>query len=157
MICSRSVSAFILIILIGCSGKIDVEKEGAALLDADRQFAKASVERGAAEAFRMYLTEDALQLPAGANPIEGRENIYQGMIDMPEDAVLEWEPQGGEVARSGELGWTWGNYILSFRDSAGELKKSHGKYLNVWKKQESQWRVLVDIGNKSPEPEYEKN
>jgi len=143
----------ILILAAGCASKIDMEKERKMLLDTDRQFAKTSIEIGAAEAFRMYLIEDALQLSAGANPIEGRENIYQGMLEMPEGAILEWEPQEGQVARSGELGWTWGNYVFSYKDSAGELKKSYGKYLNVWKKQDGQWRVLVDMGNNSPDPD----
>ena len=148
---------FILILMAGCASKMDSEKETKALLNTDRQFAKVSVEKGAAEAFRMYLTEHALQLPAGSNPIYGRESIYQGMLDMPEGAVLEWEPQDGEVAQSGELGWTWGNYIFSYKDSKGETKKSYGKYLNVWKKQDGKWRVLIDMGNNSPEPEKQNN
>lgn len=143
----------LLIMAAGCASKIDTENERKVLLETDREFAETSIEVGAAEAFRMYLTEDALQLSAGANPIEGRENIYQGMRDMPEGSVLEWEPQDGQVAQSGEWGWTWGKYIFSFKDSAGELKKSYGKYLNVWQKQDGKWRVLVDMGNTSPKPE----
>ena len=30
---------------------------------------------------------------------------------------------------------------------------SHGKYLNIWKKQDyGSWRLIVDMGNNSPEP-----
>ena len=50
-----------------------------ALLAADSSFARRSVEIGSAEAFREYLLPEALQLPAGGMPIEGREAIYASM------------------------------------------------------------------------------
>ena len=69
------------------------------------------------------------------------------------DYKLEWTPQYAEVAKSGELGYTWGKYILSYRDEKGEEQKSYGKYLNIWKKQkDGSWKVAVDMGNSSPVP-----
>lgn len=142
-----------LILAVGCAPKVDITKEKAALFETDQQFAKMSVEKGAAEAFRMFLTEDAMELSAGANPVFGRDSIYQDMLDMPEGAILDWQPQDGEVAQSGEMGWTWGNYVFSWKNEQGEEQKSYGKYLNIWEKQEDgQWRVLIDMGNKSPAP-----
>lgn len=144
---------FFLILMIACESKVDITKEKAALFETDRLFAKMSLEKGAAEAFRMYLAEDAMQLSTGANPVFGRDSIYQGMLEMPEGAILDWEPQDGEVAQSGEMGWTWGNYVFTWKDEQGEEAKSYGKYLNIWEKQEDgQWRVLIDMGNKSPAP-----
>jgi ketosteroid isomerase-like protein len=67
--------------------------------------------------------------------------------------TLAWEPQNGEVAISGELGYTWGLFTLSWMEDDGLEKKSYGKYLNIWKKSSSgSWKVVVDIGNSSPEP-----
>lgn len=144
---------FSLFFVLGCESRVDTVQEKTALFETDRQFAIMSLEKGAAEAFRMYLTEDAMQLSAGANPVYGRDSIYQSMLGMPEGAILEWEPEDGEVAQSGEMAWTWGNYILSWRNNQGEEMKSYGKYLNIWEKQEDgQWRVLIDMGNKSPAP-----
>ncbi len=147
-----------IIFILSCESKVDVLKEKAALFETDRQFAKMSLEKGAAEAFRMYLAEDAVQLSSGANPVYGRDSIYQDMLEMPEGIVLEWEPQDGEVAQSGEMGWTWGKYVFTRKDAQGEESKSYGKYLNIWEKQEDgQWRVLIDMGNKSPAPDQERN
>ncbi len=67
---------------------------------------------------------------------------------------MAWEPQKGEVAQSGDLGYTWGKYTVETKDKDGKPVKSHGKYLNVWKKQANgSWKVVVDIGNKSPSPD----
>ncbi len=130
------------------------QTEKSLLLQTDRDFSKKSVESGAAEAFKIFLTEDALELPAGSHPVFGRNSIYQGMKPGQESYVLEWEPQDGEVAQSGDLGYTWGFYTVTSKTDNGETVKSHGKYLNVWKKQaDGSWKVAVDMGNKSPAPE----
>jgi len=116
--------------------------------------AKFSVNNGAAEAFNEYLTDDALQLPAGNNPVQGVENIYNRMKDNQGNYVLDWSPQYAEVAKSDDMGYTWGTYSLVYKDENGEEQKSYGKYLNVWKKQtDGKWKVAVDIGNDSPNPD----
>lgn len=140
----------------GCSpgGGIDVEEETAKLLQIDREFAAASVVHGAAEAFRMYLQRDATMFSDGRHPVRGREAIYEVMKPGDAAAVLEWTPRDGGVARSGEMGWTWGEYTVTVKDAEGGEEKSYGKYVNVWKKNsDGEWKVLVDIGNESPAPD----
>ncbi len=139
-------------LLVGCQAEFDPEKEKADLLQTDRDFAAASLEYGAAEAFGRYMADDAMQMPAGAHPVFGREEIFK---NMEGEYTLEWEPQDGDVSASGEIGWTWGQSKITWTDDNGEEQVSYGKYLNVWKRVEGQWKVEVDIGNKSPEPEPE--
>jgi hypothetical protein len=62
------------------------------LLQADRDFAKASENKGAAEAFARYLAEDAMQLPGGAQPLFGRKTIVD---NMGSGYILKWDPKGG--------------------------------------------------------------
>ena len=132
---------------------IDKETENEKLLQTDREFATLSIESGAAEAFNQYLTDNALQLPARRNPIQGRNNIYDNMKENQDNYTLNWSPQFAEVALSGELGYTWGTYTLTYIDETGEEQQSYGKYLNIWKKQiNGDWKVAVDMGNESPEP-----
>lgn len=121
------------------------------LLETDRRFAAMSVQLGAAEAFRRYLTADALQLPHKQRPLRGRDAIYKSMHGA--NYTLNWTPEHAEVAASGELGYSWGRYTVSWPTPEGERKTSHGKYLNVWRKQaDGGWKVLVDMGNQSPAP-----
>ena len=145
---------YVLIFQLACGQLPDTEAEKEKLLQTDIEFAQFSVNQGAAEAFNEYLTEDALQLPAGNNPVQGVNNIYNGMKDNQSNYTLDWSPRYAEVAKSGELGYTWGTYSLAYKDKNGEEQKSYGKYLNIWKKQANgNWRVAVDIGNDSPNPE----
>jgi len=121
-----------------------------ALLNTDVEFAKASVAKGAAEAFALYLADDAMQMPAGGNPILGKQTILAG---MGSGYVLSWEPKRAEVAKSGELGWTWGTYELHTKDAEGKPVVRYGKYVNVWRKQkDGTWKVILDMGNASPAP-----
>lgn len=139
------------IFLLGCAPGGEDEKSR--LLETDRQFARLSVAAGAAEAFHEYLAPNATGMPEGAHPIRGREEIYKRMAPSQKSYTLAWEPQDGAVARSGELGYTWGLYQVIPADTAAGEEIEYGKYLNVWQKQpDGAWKVLYDIGNKSPAP-----
>ena len=142
-----------LIFQLACNQYVDIVSEKEKLLQTDKDFSETSLKLGAAEAFNQYLTEDALELPAGKNAVQGRDNIYNMMKDNQGDYKLEWTPQYAEVAKSGELGYTWGTYISSYNDEKGVEQKNYGKYLNIWKKQtDGSWKVAVDMGNSSPKP-----
>lgn len=146
----KSITGIILLVLLiqGCQPTVDVEKEKEILLQVDRDFSKLSEEKGASEAFREYLAEDAIQLPTRSYPIIGKEAIYASMNIPGNDFVMKWEPQNGEVAKSGDFGYTWGFYTVIQSDSTGEEKTNYGKYLNVWEKQEDgSWKIVIDMGN----------
>ena len=139
--------------MLGCQSGLDQEKEQSRLLQTDIEFSKKSVEVGAAEAFNQYLASDAVELPAQADPITGRDSIHSHMKASGGKYVLQWEPKKAEVSKSGDLGYTWGTYSITSEDEKGQKKTSYGKYLNIWKKQnDGLWKVLIDIGNQSPEP-----
>jgi len=138
----------VLFVFWGCGTAIDIEKEQENLIQTDKDFSQASIEKGTAEAFKMYLTEDAIQLPTRSNPIIGRDAIFENMSKSDSNYMLAWDPQAAVVAQSGDLGYTWGFFTMSWTDENGETKKSPGKYLNIWKKQaDGSWKVAVDMGN----------
>ena len=144
------------IAFIGCVATVDVEQEAAKLLDTDKEFAEASLDRGTAEAFKMYITEDATIFPDMSDPITGRENIYKHLKKGEHQYLIDWEPKDASVAASGEIGWTWGNYTLYRLKGEEEIVMAYGKYLDVWKKQEDgSWKMYLDMGNSSPEPAME--
>ena len=133
--------------VVGCGQSTDPEKCRSALLQTDQEFARYSVENGPAEAFQAYLTESAIQLPNGADPIFGRDDVVAAFASGPE-FDLDWDPQHAEVASACDMGWTCGTYEATFQDSTGAQVVSAGKYLNVWRKMpDGAWRVVVDMGN----------
>lgn len=124
-----------------------------ALLAADRAFSAMSVSAGAKAAWGAFLTDDAMILGQGSQPERGLANILPGFDDWPPGASIGWEPQNGEVAASGDLGWTWGRYVYTAPGEDGTPVTSHGKYLNIWKKQsDGTWKVTIDMGNQNPAP-----
>ena len=139
--------ALIAALLTSCTSAIDNDEEARRLLETDKAFSKLSTEQGAAKAFYQYLDADAIQLVARGEPVNGLDQIYQR---MSQDTVstLVWEPQQAVVAKSGDLGYTWGFYTYVSKDEQGESFVKSGKYLNIWRKHaDGEWRVLVDIGN----------
>ena len=131
--------------------QVDIEAERKILLDRDYEFARTSVKKGPAAAFYLYLADNAMQLPEGSLPIYGKNAIYETMKGDHYD--LLWTPVKADVASSGDLGWTWGKFVVVVRNSDGTETKMYGKYLNIWRKQTNgKWKVIVDMGNAIPSP-----
>ena len=151
----RTIWPALILILLGTGYATDpgIPEEAQKLLDTDRQFAKTCLQLGTAEAFRLYLHEDALLLSDGTFPVRCRDDIYSRMKSIEGNAVLSWEPREAQVSQSGELGWSWGTYTFSWQDDQQQTQTEHGKYLNIWcKDKQGQWKVLVDMGNQNPPP-----
>jgi ketosteroid isomerase-like protein len=157
-----SLYLIILLGLAGCDGSSEIAKKAGisvdgtleqartSLLERDLDFANTVAQSGLAEAYRLYLAEDAVQLPDGDWPVRGRKTIYQQIQDATQDSdfLLSWKPVAAEVSVSGDLGYTWGTYWLETLDETGEPLVIEGNYLNVWRKSaDDVWEVVVDISN----------
>ena len=143
--------------VVGCrtgpgSGGLAREAAVESLMQTDRDFCTLARERGVPEAFRVFAAEDALLLPLGENPVRGRSAIFATMSEGPK-YELEWAPEAADVARSGDLGYTWGKSVFRRPGDDGKPVVRHGKYLTVWKRQpDGTWKYVMDIGNPSPPP-----
>jgi ketosteroid isomerase-like protein len=82
-----------------------------------------------------------------------RDSILALMARYPVGLSIDWTPEEAVVAKSGELGFTWGRYVASVHDSDGKPAMQYGKYLDVWQRQsDGAWRWIADIGNGNPSP-----
>jgi len=123
------------------------------LIQTDEAFAKFARDHGVAEAFREYAAPNATSFPMGESPVHGREAIYQSMLDFPKGELL-WTPSAADIAKSRELGYTWGTFEFRTTAADGKLVSRHGKYLTVWKLQpDGLWKYVADIGNPGPAPQ----
>ncbi len=155
----RRVTFFIpILVLAACvesspqTASVDSTAEREVIMDTDRAFSRRSEEVGSAQAFAEFLTHDALMLPHGANPVTGSDSIQELMTAGPEYSLV-WEPRNADVAASGDLGWSWGEYTATSVSNDGQTTISYGKYVSIWRKQEDgSWKAIVDIGNQSPAP-----
>jgi len=146
---------FLIAILIGllaatCAAQQKAAANADVLVKLEAQFAKAVAERGHA-AFADYIADDGVELEDGGG-ISTRDDIRKQPA-WPEGTSLSWIPVKADMSASGDLGYTYGNYVYKSKNKEGKTVANYGKYVSIWKKQkDGSWKVVVDMGNSSPEP-----
>lgn len=108
-------------------------------------FAQMAATKGIAEAFYFYAAENAV-LYRDQQLIEGKEAIkaYIFAIDYT-NVTLEWEPTTIEVAASGDLAYTYGNYTYTKKKEDDSIASQKGIFHTVWKRQENgDWKYVWD-------------
>jgi len=98
---------------------------------------------GIAAAFTYYADENAV-IDYNDKLLKGRNEIKGHYADKKyKDVSLEWAPDF--VDASGNLGYTYGNYTFSRKDSTGKTETFKGIFHTVWKKQsDGTWRFVWD-------------
>ncbi len=118
-----------------------------AIAETDRAFSARSAAIGTAKAFREFMDgKDGLEF-AGGEPKRGAQEIFSAHGgDAPPKSVLTWEPAEVFAAASGDLGATWGHWLLKPNDRS--KKPQTGHYVTVWRKAPSgDWKGVIDIGD----------
>ncbi|MEP7336508.1 MAG: hypothetical protein ABI977_01975 [Acidobacteriota bacterium] len=119
------------------------------LANAERAFAKMSVEKGVREAFYNSFAEDGINFTP--HPTNTREAYRKSPSPQtPPPITLNWAPVYGDISQAGDLGYTTGPYMIEDHSPAKRPAR-HGMYSSVWKKQtDGSWKVLVDLGIQLP-------
>jgi len=130
--------------------KVDVEAERADLLRAENAFLGSAQKDGITAAFGNYLSSGARLHRDNVQPVLGREAIVQFLAAI--DLVPTWAPMFADVARSGDLGYSYGSYELKTA-SHGDTLAEKGYYARVWKRDASgRWEIVLDTAKAlSPE------
>jgi ketosteroid isomerase-like protein len=143
----------LLMISCGPQGSVDLEAERERVLEADRQFAIDTAERGA-DGWADFFAEDAIMFPANGK-VEGRESIREFMAGVfgPDRPMLVWEPEGVVVGSGGDLAYTIGHWETVGEAQGERTVFASGNYLTVWRKTPGgEWKVATDMGNQDPPP-----
>ena len=110
-------------------------------MKADATFSNMAKEKGVRTAFLHYIDDSAVLLKADARPIVGTaaKQYYEKQEELP----LTWVPSAAAIARSGELGYTYGIWTLALKDTTLQ-----GTYVTVWKQDKNgNWKFVLDSGN----------
>ena len=78
-------------------------------------------------------------------PITGANTIDYIIQQNDNTYSLSWDPHHAEIAESGELGFTYGIYLIrpKFIDTS-----IYGTYTNIWKKNAlGKWKLLLNTYN----------
>ena len=115
------------------------------LMDVDRAFSKMSEEQGMRNAFLEFIDSNGILLRPDNLPIAGADAIDYLIRQNDSGYTLKWEPRNGAVAKSGELGYTYGIYALK---PSNKDTLIYGTYVSIWKKEKSgKWKYVLDTGN----------
>jgi ketosteroid isomerase-like protein len=100
-----------------------------------------------------FCDEQSSVLPSNAPVTTGKTAIAKLFAEAFESQDLTWHIDKAGVARSGELGYTSGSYVMTFKDATGKTVTDKGKYLTVWKKgADGSWKVSFDMFNSDLPP-----
>lgn len=139
---------------------IDLERERADLLKADRDFLDAASTRGALKAFQTHLAEEARLHRDGIFPLTTRDAVRAYL--SRKQTTLSGEPLKADVAQSNDLGYTYGRY--ESRDGGGGARQAaqgatataeKGYYVRVWKRDDAKgvggrWKIVLDTTHPLP-------
>ena len=119
-------------------GKATAEAELATLMDLEKQFAQRAVSTGALNSYRSLFADYAKVMRPAQAPTTKKE--IASFIPAGSDVALSFKPIGGEVAKSRDLGYTYGSYELR----KGAEVKEKGFYAHVFKRNSSgKWQIVV--------------
>jgi ketosteroid isomerase-like protein len=115
------------------------------LMEVDRAFSKMSEEKGMKTAFIEYIDSNGVLLRPDQMPIVGA-NAIDYLIQLSDTGfILTWEPNNGDIAKSGELGYTYGIYAMQLKSKDTVI---YGTYTSIWKKEKNgKWKFVLDTGN----------
>jgi ketosteroid isomerase-like protein len=135
--------------LVQCSNirTIDVASEKAGILKTDCDFSDYSSKNGMKKAFEFYGDENMVMLRENSMPVVGKTafgDLYKSFDDS--QMTLVWEPLFADVSTSGDLGYSYGVYLMTTKSDS--VKTVKGTYLSIWKKDiHGNWKFVVDTGN----------
>ena len=138
----RKIAFLSLMIACSCATKQSNEKSKEEVMITESAFALMAKDKGIAAAFYAFAADDAV-IRRGPNVIKGREAIREFYEKQPPTGELQWAPDFADV--SGDLGYTYGKFTFSEKDSTGSVKETHGIFHTVWKKQkDGTWKFVWD-------------
>jgi ketosteroid isomerase-like protein len=121
----------------------------ASLVEAERAFARKSVETSVRESFLAFFADDGINFQPA--PTKTRAAILSRPAPAARPPVtLNWFPVHGDIASAGDLGYTTGPYLLT-DNSPQQSPPAYGYYFSVWRKQpDGAWKVVLDLGVPTP-------
>ena len=138
--------AFLFLVIYSCSTKektASPELIKQQIIDTENNFVKALQENGLHDAFVAFADDNAI-LIRGTELIKGK-NAIDAHYKNQHTKDLTWKVDFVEISKSGDLGYTYGEYIYSYQDSIGNQQKETGVFNTIWKLQkDGTWKYVKD-------------
>ena len=99
-----------------------------------------------------FWTDDAVVIPPGMPTLEGKDAIrryVEESLAIPGFSIT-WETNHFEVADSEDLAYGVGTNRVTVPGEEGALVTIEGRGVTTWRKEDGEWRCVVDIWNDAP-------
>ena len=127
---------------------VDVEAKTEALRtlrEADKLWSQSTPDL---DAFMSFIADDVAWFPPNtSSPIIGKNEVrsYFEPIFKEPGFLLTWTPNRIDVSDAGDMGYVYGSYKVTQRDSSDRLVEEIRPYVTFWKKQSSgEWKVVLE-------------
>jgi ketosteroid isomerase-like protein len=142
----RPASPLLLLILFACTlDTPDPHALRSEIESVEAAFAASVAEHGIHQGFLEFAADDAI-LIRNSRATEGKAAIGTRFAQSSDAGQkLTWSPRKIEVARSGELAYSFGDFVFISLDSIGQADTLNGNFCTIWKKQtDGTWKYVVD-------------
>lgn len=116
------------------------------ITNAEKAFNDYVQSKGIAEGFYQFAAEDATIKRENDTLISGRDNILKYYRNQKfKNASVTWKPDFVDVSKDGTMGYTYGKYVWTVKDSTDKATNYKGVFHTVWKKQpDGSWKYVWD-------------
>ncbi|MBK8501003.1 MAG: DUF4440 domain-containing protein [Saprospiraceae bacterium] len=108
-------------------------------------FSTSVADKGIHQGFLEFAADDAI-LIRNARATEGKTAIADRFGQRSDTGqTLTWAPRKIEVAASGDLAYSFGDFVYAAADSLGKTDTLTGNFCTIWKRQaDGSWKFVVD-------------
>ena len=140
--------AIFCLVFVSCNEN-NIEKNKRELINADIAMSNLAMKEGFNHSIFLNADTNIVKFQENRLPLIGKNKLAVILEKNGDIKTLSWKPVSADVAASGDLGYTWGNWKYQALDTV-----YYGNYFTAWKKQkDGSWKVALDGGNSSPKPE----
>ncbi len=130
----------------GPAAPFDLGAARAIIEQRNAQFTAAHVAGDVATIDAMF-TRDAKSFPPAAEAAIGPEALHTLTVEYLKSGIKTFSEHTTDLYGTGELLVDQGEYTVTY---GPESTVERGKYLNVWKQEDGEWKIHANIWNASP-------
>jgi ketosteroid isomerase-like protein len=113
------------------------------ILNIERELSSATMAQGALKAYPSYMADDVRLLHEGKFPFVGKQAARAAL--EAKAGKMSWQPAMSDVARSVDLGYSYGSYDFKSTDGKSD---ENGYYVHIWKRQpDGKWKLVIEVLN----------
>jgi ketosteroid isomerase-like protein len=132
---------------------MNMDDERAELLRRDAEWAALASAGRDVEGILAYWTDDAVVLPPGFPPVEGKAALREyvrASLQIP-GFRIDWKSTDVRFSPDRNLAYMFGRNVVTVNGADGKPATSAGRAVTIWRRDpDAVWRCAVDIWNAEP-------